>query len=102
MSPRTRAAHNFFKGQILDDIEAKMAAADAAADAAAQAAAAAAIATAEQEPADASSTATPSSAYATAAKETEHAQHQADRDDVIVIDGPASTQDTSPSTNPFF
>ncbi|KAK1644815.1 hypothetical protein QYE76_062620 [Lolium multiflorum] len=29
MSPRTRAAHNFFKGQILDDIEAKMAAADA-------------------------------------------------------------------------
>ncbi|KAK1607577.1 hypothetical protein QYE76_031250 [Lolium multiflorum] len=27
MSPRTRAAHNFFKGQILDDIEAKMAAA---------------------------------------------------------------------------
>ena len=35
MSPRTRAAHNFFKGQILDDIEAKMTAADAAADAAA-------------------------------------------------------------------
>jgi hypothetical protein len=31
-----RAAHNFFKGQILDDIEAKMAAANAAADAAAQ------------------------------------------------------------------
>jgi hypothetical protein len=30
MSPRTRAAHNFFKGQILDDIEAKMAAADGA------------------------------------------------------------------------
>ncbi|KAK1633117.1 hypothetical protein QYE76_007432 [Lolium multiflorum] len=26
ISPRTRAAHNFFKGQILDDIEAKMAA----------------------------------------------------------------------------
>jgi hypothetical protein len=40
MSPRTRAAHNFFKGQILDDIEAKMAAADAAALAAASAAAA--------------------------------------------------------------
>ncbi|XP_051194162.2 uncharacterized protein [Lolium perenne] len=56
MSPRTRAAHNFFKGQILDDIETKMAAADAAA----QEAAATAAATAAQEPAAASSTATPS------------------------------------------
>jgi hypothetical protein len=79
-----------------------MVAADAAADVAAQEVAAAAAATAEQEPADASSTATPSSAYATAAEQTEHAQHQADRDEVVVIDGPASTQDTSPTTNPFF
>ncbi|XP_071676391.1 uncharacterized protein [Lolium perenne] len=96
MSPRTRAAHNFFKGQILDDIEAKMATADAAVQEAA------AAATAAEEPAAASSTATPSSAYATAAEQTEHAHHQADRGEVIVIDGPASTQDTSPSTNPFF
>jgi predicted secreted acid phosphatase len=96
MSPGTRGAHNFFKCQILDDIEAKMAAANAAAQEAA------AAATAAQESADTSSIATPSSAYATAAEQTEHAQHQADRDEVIVIDGPASTQDTSPSTNPFF
>jgi hypothetical protein len=92
MSPRTRAAHNFFKGQILDDIEAKMAAADAAALAAA----------AQQEQADASSTATPASASASATEQTHHAQQQADRDEVIVLDGPASTQDTTPSRNPFF
>jgi hypothetical protein len=92
MSPRTRAAHNFFKGQILDDIEAKMAAADAAALAAA----------AQQEQADASSTATPASASASATEQTHHAQEQADRDEVVVLDGPASTQDTTPSTNPFF
>jgi hypothetical protein len=96
MSPRTRAAHNFFKGQILDDIEAKMAAADAAALAAASAAAAA-----QQEQADASSTATPASASASATEQTHHAQQQADRDEVIVLDGPASTQDTTPSPNPF-
>jgi hypothetical protein len=98
MSPRTRAAHNFFKGQILDDIEAKMAAADAAALAAASASAAAA---AQQEQADASSTATPASASASATEQTHHAQEQADRDEVVVLDGPASTQDTTPSTNPF-
>nr|XP_051190051.1 uncharacterized protein LOC127303349 [Lolium perenne] len=98
MSPRTRAAHNFFKGQILDDIEAKMAAADAAALAAASASAAAA---AQQEQADASSTATPASASASATEQTHHAQEQADRDEVVVLDGPASTQDTTPSPNPF-
>jgi hypothetical protein len=91
MSPRTRAAHNFFKGQILNAIEAKMAAADAAALAAAAAA--------QQEQADASSTATPASASASATEQTHHAQEQADRDEVV-LDGPASTQDTTPSTNP--
>nr|XP_051203983.1 uncharacterized protein LOC127317464 [Lolium perenne] len=98
MSPRTRAAHNFFKGQILDDIEAKMAAADAAALAAASASAAAA---AQQEQADASSTATPASASASATEQTHHAQEQADRDEVVVLDGPSSTQDTTTSPNPF-
>ncbi|KAK1693647.1 hypothetical protein QYE76_010344, partial [Lolium multiflorum] len=97
MSPRTRAAHNFFKGQILNDIEAKMAAAEAAA----------ATPTPEQEPADAStaaSAATPASASASASatEQTEHAHHRADRDEFIVIDGPTSTQDASASPNPFF
>jgi small-conductance mechanosensitive channel len=94
MSPRTRTTHNFFKGQILDDIEAKMAAAQAAAS----------TPTPEQEPADAFATAsasTPASAYVLA---SEHA-HRTDHDEVAVIDGPASTQDAplaSASPKPFF
>ncbi|KAK1630282.1 hypothetical protein QYE76_004597 [Lolium multiflorum] len=103
MSPRTRAAHNFFKGQILDDIEAKMAAAEAVSEAATQAAAT--TPTPEQEPADASATGsatTPASATTTASA-AEHA-HRADHDEFIVIDGPTSTQDASSSSvspNPF-
>jgi hypothetical protein len=88
------AAHNLFKGQILDVIEAKMAATEAAAQAAV------AAPTPEQEPADAT---TPASASASTSA-TEHI-HRADHDEFIVIDGPTSTQDApsaSPYDNPFF
>ncbi|KAK1660761.1 hypothetical protein QYE76_048920 [Lolium multiflorum] len=67
MSPQTRAAHNFFKGQILDNIEAKMAVAEAAT--------VAATLTPEQAPVDTSaiaSASTPASASASASA-TEHA-----------------------------
>jgi hypothetical protein len=87
-----RAAHNFFKGRILDDIDAKMAAAEAATQIAV------ATPTSEQEPADASATTSAS----TPASATEHA-HRADHDEVIVIDGPTPTQYApSASPNPFF
>ncbi|KAK1697704.1 hypothetical protein QYE76_014401 [Lolium multiflorum] len=93
MSPRTRVTHNFFKGQIIGDIEAKMAAAEAAA----------ATPTPEQEPADASATTyaiAPASASASASA-TEHA-HRTDHDEFVVIDGPTSTQDAPlVSRNPF-
>jgi hypothetical protein len=48
-------------------------------------------ATPGQAPADASSTATHAPASASATEQTEHAQQRADRDEVIVIDGHAST-----------
>jgi hypothetical protein len=94
ISPRTRVAHNFFKGHTLDAIEAKIAAAQAAA----------AAPTPEQEPADASAT-TPASASASTSA-TEHA-HRTDHDEFIMIDGPTSTRDApsasaSPNPNPFF
>jgi hypothetical protein len=94
-------AHNFFKGQILDDIEGKMAAAEAAA----QAAAAVATPTPEQEPADACATTsatTPASSSASASA-MEHG-HRADHDEFIVIDRPTSTQDAPSASvlpNPF-
>jgi hypothetical protein len=97
MSPQRRAAHNFFKGQILDAIEAKMAATEAAAQAVA------AAPTPEQEPADAAATSsatTPTSASASTSA-TKHA-HRADHDEFIVIDGPTSTQDApSVSASPY-
>jgi hypothetical protein len=103
MSPRTRAAHNFYKGMILDDIEAKMAAAEAAA---------ASPSGPEQEstPTDASttsyastpaSTASASASASVSASATEKA-HRAVHDEVVVIDGPTSTQDAvSASPNHF-
>jgi hypothetical protein len=99
MSPRTRVAHNFFKGQILDDIEAKMAAAEAAAT----------TPSPEQEPTPARASAimfssTPASAASASASAsmTEQA-HRAENDEVVMINGPTSTQDAPlASSNPFF
>jgi hypothetical protein len=87
MSPRTRAAHNLYKGMILNDIESKMLAAEAAA----------ATPPPEKEPApaDASATALASTpvlvASASASASATEQAHRAERDKVIVIDGPTST-----------
>jgi outer membrane scaffolding protein for murein synthesis (MipA/OmpV family) len=90
------AVHNFYKGMILDNIEAKMAAAEAAA------ATPPPEATAELAGASATSFAsTPASASASASatEQPDRAKH----DEVVVLDGPASTQDaSSTSPNPFF
>ncbi|KAK1667058.1 hypothetical protein QYE76_055217 [Lolium multiflorum] len=89
MSLRTRAVHNFYKGMILDDIEAKRAAAEAAE----------ATPPLEQEPAPADTSATASAsipvsaASASASASAMEQAHQAEYDEFIVIDGPTSTQD---------
>jgi hypothetical protein len=99
MSPRARAAHNFYKGIILDDIEAKMATAEAAAS----------TSPPEQEPALADTSATmsastPASAVSASASASPTEQtHRGENDEVIVISGPTSTQDApTTSPNPFF
>jgi hypothetical protein len=92
MTPRTRAAHNFYKGMILDDIQAKITATEAAAATPPPEAVAA--------PAGASATSsanTPVSASVT--EQPDRAEH----DKVVVFNGSTSTQDTSSmSPNPFF
>jgi hypothetical protein len=99
MFPRARAAHNFYKGIILDDIEAKMATAEAAAS----------TSPPEQEPALADTSATmsastPASAVSASASASPTEQtHRGENDEVIVISGPTSTQDApTTSPNPFF
>jgi hypothetical protein len=95
MSPRRLAAHNFYKGMILGDIEAKMAAAEAVA----------ATPPPEAEPTPAGVSATSSAtthASAASASVLASATEQADwveHDEVVVLDGPTVTQD-APSTSP--
>jgi hypothetical protein len=99
MSPWTRVAHNFYKGMIIDDIEAKMAAAEAAA--------ATPPPKAELAPEGASatsSTTTHASAVSASASASSSVSASASADRaVVVLDGPTSTQDVlSASPNPFF
>jgi hypothetical protein len=91
MSPQTLAAHNFYKGIILGDIEAKMAVDEAAA----------ATPPTEAEPAPAGASATTSvtthasaasaSASASASALVDRAKH----DEVVVLDRPTPSQDAS-------
>jgi hypothetical protein len=105
MDPRTLAAHSYYKVMILDEIDAKIAAAEAAATtlppeavlapAGALASPAASATTGASTTASASTLA--SATAATSVSPTEHPD-RAEHNEVVMLDGPASIQDVSSSS----